>query len=977
MNPHQLDTAASSDVVTDDAGPLPAGALAEFVARHIGPREDDIASMLALLGHESLDALMDAAVPTAIRTDRPLDLLPAPSEQAVLDELQAYADRNTVHASMIGLGYYGTHTPGVILRKVLENPAWYTAYTPYQPEISQGRLEALINFQTVVSDLTGLPTAGASLLDEATAVAEAMTVMRRSSKVAADAVLLADEHLLPQSLAVLNTRARPLGLTVVTTDLTGVTDADSLAEASGGKAVFGALVQYPGADGEIRDWTALTNAVHEGGGLVAAAADLLALNLLASPGSWGADVAVGTSQRLGVPMGFGGPHAGYMSVRSGLERTLPGRLVGVSKDTEGRPAYRLALQTREQHIRREKATSNICTAQVLLAVIASMYAVYHGPEGLRRIALATHSKAVYLAKALEAAGIEVVTEQYFDTLTVRVPGKAAEVVAAAVQRGVNLWQADEDHVLLSTDELVTLGTLHTVLDAFGADAPSAEASSVQTPAWDEQFLRQDEVLTHPVFHSHHSETAMLRYLRTLSERDFALDRGMIPLGSCTMKLNATTEMESITWPEFAQLHPFAPHDQTEGSRALIAQLADWLCEVTGYDQVSLQPNSGAQGEFAGLLAIRSYHLANGDDQRTICLIPASAHGTNAASAVMAGLKVVVVKTAEGGDIDLEDLRAKVEQHRDHLAAIMVTYPSTHGVFEETITELCDLVHEAGGQVYVDGANLNAMMGLAKPGQFGGDVSHLNLHKTFCIPHGGGGPGVGPVAVRSHLAPHLPNHPLDPLAGPETGVGPISAAPYGSADILQISWAYIRLMGGAGLTRSTQVAILSANYIAARLAEHYPILYAGENGLVAHECILDLRELTKTTGVTVDDVAKRLIDFGFHAPTMSFPVAGTLMVEPTESEDLGELDRFCDAMIAIRKEIDEAAGDVENSALRHAPHTARSLTEEWTYPYSRAHAVYPEGVDPQRKYWPPVRRIDGAYGDRNLICSCPPPGAFED
>ncbi len=950
--------------------------LADFVGRHIGPREDQVDTMLRALGYQSLEGLVDVAVPGSIRHEPPLSIEAAESEQAVIAELRGLADRNRLLTSMIGLGYYGTLTPPVVRRNILENPAWYTAYTPYQPEISQGRLEALINFQTVVSDLTGLDVSGASLLDEGTAVAEAMTLMRRASKAPNDAVLLVDEHLLPQSLAVLQTRARPLELDVLVSDLTLVTDQDSLAAAASGRPVFGAIVQYPGADGQIRDWAALAAALHEGGALLSAAADLLALTLLRPPGEWGADIAVGSSQRFGVPMGFGGPHAGFMSVRSGLERTLPGRLVGVSKDADGAPAYRLALQTREQHIRREKATSNICTAQVLLAVMASMYAVWHGPDGLRQIALAVHARTRHLADALSTAGVELTGDDWFDTLTARVPGRAGAVVHAAAERGVNLWRVDDDHVLLSTDEATTHADLAAVAEAFGVSL-SGRPDARTEPAWADRHGRTTTYLEHPVFHEHRSETAMLRYLRALADKDYALDRGMIPLGSCTMKLNATTEMESITWPEFAGLHPFAPADQTAGSRELISQLSRWLCEVTGYDQVSLQPNAGSQGEFAGLLAIRAYHLANGDHDRTVCLIPASAHGTNAASAVMAGLRVVVVKTGAGGDIDLDDLRSKIEQHRDQLAAIMVTYPSTHGVFEDTIGELCELVHEAGGQVYVDGANLNALMGLARPGSFGGDVSHLNLHKTFCIPHGGGGPGVGPVAVRAHLAPHLPNHPLDPTAGPAGGVGPVSSAPFGSAGILPISWAYVRLMGGAGLTRSAQVAILSANYVAHRLREHYPVLYSGENGLVAHECILDLRELTKRTGVTVDDVAKRLVDYGFHAPTMSFPVAGTLMVEPTESEDLGELDRFCEAMIAIRAEIEDAAGDAAASPLRGAPHTALSLTGDWDVSYDRATAAYPPGVDPARKYWPPVRRIDGAFGDRHLVCTCPPPEAFAD
>ena len=962
--------------------------LPAFADRHIGPSPSDVDTMLATVGRASLDALTDAAIPAVIRATGALDIEPSPSELAVLEELRAIASRNRVVTSMIGLGYHGTVTPAVIQRNVLENPAWYTAYTPYQPEISQGRLEALLNFQTVVSDLTGLPTAGASLLDEATAAAEAMTLMRRGSRVSQDAVLLLDEHLLPQSRAVIETRAQPLGLPVVTADLSGVDSPETLRAAAGDREVFGVIVQYPGADGLVRDFRALTAAAHEAGALVTAACDLLALTLLTPPAEWGADVAVGSSQRFGVPMGFGGPHAGYMSVRSGLERTMPGRLVGVSVDADGAPAYRLALQTREQHIRREKATSNICTAQVLLAVMASMYAVYHGPDGLRRIARDVHTKALAVADGLRAGGLAVAEGPFFDTVRVTAPGRAEALRLSALEAGINVLAVGADVVQVTVDETTDAGEIAAVVEALGGtaagnpgtdegvsevvDVVSADGGEVQD--WDARFRRTSDFLTHPVFHDHRSETAMLRYLRRLADKDFALDRGMIPLGSCTMKLNATTEMAAITWPEFSQLHPFAPADQTEGIRDLVAQLSQWLCRITGYDAVSLQPNAGSQGELAGLLAIRAYHASRGEGARNICLIPASAHGTNAASAVMAGMKVVVVKTAEGGDVDMDDLQAKVEQHRDTLAAIMVTYPSTHGVFEDTISKLCSLVHDAGGQVYVDGANLNALVGLAQPGDFGADVSHLNLHKTFCIPHGGGGPGVGPVAVRSHLAPHLPNHPLAPECGPASGVGPVSAAPYGSASILPISWAYIRLMGGAGLARATQVAVLNANYVATRLREHYPVLYAGEGGLVAHECILDLRGLTKETGVTVDDVAKRLIDFGFHAPTMSFPVAGTLMVEPTESEDLREIDRFCDAMIAIRREIDAVAAgaDVSTSALRNAPHTAEMLVGAWDLPYDRATAVYPDGVDPSSKYWPPVRRIDGAYGDRHLVCSCPSP-----
>ncbi len=946
-----------------------------FARRHIGPAPEDQAKMLAVLGYSSLEDLVDAAVPSSVHSDTPLALPAGRAEHEVLDELRELAGRNQVLTSMIGLGYHGTITPPVILRNVLENPAWYTAYTPYQPEISQGRLEALLNFQTVVTDLTGLPVAGASLLDEATAAAEAMTLARRTSKAPADAVFVVDAEVLPQTLAVIRTRAEPLGLEVVVADVHG----DGLPD----RDLFGVLLQYPGATGAVRDLTAVAGAAKERGAVVAVAADLLALVLLRPPAELGADIAVGTTQRFGVPMGFGGPHAGYLAVRQGLERQMPGRLVGVSKDVDGHPGYRLALQTREQHIRREKATSNICTAQVLLAVVAAMYAVYHGPEGLRAIARRVHGYAAALAAGLrDTDGVEVVHDAFFDTVLASTPGRAAAVVAAALELGVNLRLVDTDHVGITTDESTTREHLIAVWSAFGAadlDADDADRLAEQDRLPEGQ-LRHDDVLTHPVFHQHRSETAMLRYLRRLSDRDLALDRSMIPLGSCTMKLNATAEMEPITWPEFAAVHPFAPVDQARGYTELIGQLESWLCEVTGYDAVSLQPNAGSQGELAGLLAIRAFHRANGQGARTVCLIPSSAHGTNAASAVMAGMKVVVVRTAEQGDVDMADLRAKVEEHRDDLAAIMITYPSTHGVFEQDISELCALVHGAGGQVYVDGANLNALVGVARPGQFGSDVSHLNLHKTFCIPHGGGGPGVGPVGVRAHLAPYLPNHPMQEEAGPSTGVGPVSAAPWGSAGILPISWAYVRLMGGAGLTRATQVAILNANYVAARLGPHFPVLFTGQSGLVAHECIVDLRGITKDTGVTVDDVAKRLIDYGFHAPTMSFPVAGTLMIEPTESEDLAELDRFCDAMVAIREEIGRVASgelDATDNPLRGAPHTAAVLVGDWEHGYSRTEAVFPSGVDATSKYWPPVRRIDGAFGDRNLVCSCPPVDSYAD
>ncbi|WP_374983968.1 aminomethyl-transferring glycine dehydrogenase [Streptomyces fradiae] len=939
-----------------------------FEQRHIGPDAEARAKMLAQVGYGSLDELTAAAVPDVIKSAEALGLPEARSEAEVLAELRDLAGRNQVLAPMIGLGYYGTFTPPVILRNVMENPAWYTAYTPYQPEISQGRLEALLNFQTVVADLTGLPTSGASLLDEGTAAAEAMSLARRVGKVK-NGVFLIDADALPQTIAVIRTRAEPTGVEVVVADLS-----DGIPAEVAERGVFGVLLQYPGASGAVRDIKPLIDAAHELGAVVTVAADLLALTLLTSPGELGADIAVGTTQRFGVPMGFGGPHAGYMAVRDTFARSLPGRLVGVSVDADGNKAYRLALQTREQHIRREKATSNICTAQVLLAVMAGMYAVYHGPEGLREIAQRTHRYAAVLAAGLRAGGVEVVHGDFFDTITARVPGKAAEVVAAARENGVNLHQADADHVSVACDETTGRAQLTAVWAAFGVTGDIEALDAATGDALPGSLLRTDAYLTHPVFHAHRSETAMLRYLRKLADRDYALDRGMIPLGSCTMKLNATTEMEPVTWPEFGQMHPFAPAEQAGGYLTLIHELEDRLAEVTGYDKVSIQPNAGSQGELAGLLAVRAYHRANGDAQRTVCLIPSSAHGTNAASAVMAGMKVVVVKTADDGEIDVADLRAKIEQYRDELAVLMITYPSTHGVFEEHVADICAQVHEAGGQVYVDGANLNALVGLAKPGKFGGDVSHLNLHKTFCIPHGGGGPGVGPVAVRSHLAPYLPNHPLQPSAGPETGVGPISAAPWGSAGILPISWAYVRLMGGEGLKRATQVAVLAANYVAKRLEPHFPVLYTGPGGLVAHECIIDLRPLSKATGVSVDDIAKRLIDYGFHAPTMSFPVAGTLMIEPTESEDLTELDRFCDTMIAIRGEIEKVATGAwpaDDNPLRNAPHTAAALGGTWDHAYSREEAVFPAGVSAADKYWPPVRRIDGAYGDRNLVCSCPP------
>jgi glycine dehydrogenase len=946
----------------------------EFVTRHIGPDESAQATMLRAIGFDSLSALMDAAVPGAIRAAEKLALPAAATEQQAARELRRLARENNPLEPMIGLGYYGTITPPVVRRNVLEDPSWYTAYTPYQPEISQGRLEALLNFQTMVGDLTGLPTANASLLDEATAAAEAMTLVRRANRKAAGPFVV-DANALPQTVAVIETRARAMGIEVAVADLSaGLPDGD----------LCGVLVQYPGADGGILHPGPLVEAAHDRGAMAVVAADLLALVLLEAPGAMGADVVVGSSQRFGVPLFYGGPHAGYMAVRNGLERHLPGRLVGVSVDAEGRPAYRLALQTREQHIRRDKATSNICTAQVLLAVVAAMYAVYHGPEGLRTIAQRTHRYAAVLAAALEEAGVPLRHGEFFDTLTATVPGRAQQVVAAARDNGVHLLLVDDDTVGVSTSETTGRAQLEAVLEAFGADRVDLDAVDARVADnLPEALLRTGELLGHEVFNTHRSETSMLRYLRRLSARDYALDRGMIPLGSCTMKLNATTEMEPISLPGFADLHPFAPAEDARGYARLIAELESWLAEVTGYDRVSVQPNAGSQGELAGLLAIRAYHAARarseGGAVRDVCLIPSSAHGTNAASAVMAGMRVVVVKAAEDGRVDMDDLRSRCEEHAADLAAIMVTYPSTHGAFEDGIGELCSTVHDYGGQVYVDGANLNALLGYARPGEFGGDVSHLNLHKTFCIPHGGGGPGVGPVGVRAHLAPYLPSHPLHPDPARRDGIGPVSAAPYGSAGILPISWAYVRMMGGPGLTEATGVAVLSANYIAKRLQEHFPVLYKGHGGLVAHECILDLRELTRSSGVSVDDVAKRLIDYGFHAPTMSFPVAGTLMVEPTESEDLAEIDRFCDAMIAIKAEIDRVtAGEwpVADSPLRGAPHTARAITADWDRAYSRETAVFPAGIDPD-KYWPPVARVDQAYGDRHLVCACPPPEAFAE
>ncbi|MCS6587445.1 aminomethyl-transferring glycine dehydrogenase [Curtobacterium flaccumfaciens] len=962
-----------------------------FADRHIGTTPADQQAMLDVVGQPSLDALVRAAIPESIHVGPIADsVIPAAvGETEALAELRAKAGRNTVRRAMIGLGYHGTHTPAVIQRNVLENPSWYTAYTPYQPEISQGRLEALINFQTMVSDLTGMATAGASMLDEGTAVVEGMLLARRASKVKGDAFLV-DADLLPQTRALLDHRADAVGITLRAFDAADGPSDDQL------DGAFGVIVQYPGASGRIVDPSSVIERVHAGGGIAVVAADLLAMTLLASPGDLGADVAVGTSQRFGVPLGFGGPHAGYLAVRAGLERQLPGRLVGVSFDADGQMAYRLSLQTREQHIRREKATSNICTAQVLLAVMASMYAVYHGPEGLRFIAGRVARTTGALAAVARDARVEVVHDAFFDTLTLRAVGRAEAIVAAAQDAGYLLHVVDADTFQLSVDETTTpddVVALAGVLGAVDVTVPATETAVRDAATGLPSALqRESDYLTHPVFSAHRSETRMMRYLKHLSDKDYALDRGMIPLGSCTMKLNAATEMAAVTWPEFANIHPFAPREDVEGYLDMIGDLESWLAEVTGYDTVSLQPNAGSQGELAGLLAIRGYHQARGDEGRTVCLIPSSAHGTNAASAVLAGMKVVVVACDENGNVDLEDLRARVAAHADTLAALMITYPSTHGVYEHDIREICDAVHDAGGQVYVDGANLNALLGHARFGDFGGDVSHLNLHKTFCIPHGGGGPGVGPVAAKAHLAPFLPGHPFAQQADRRSGAtaseaddrlahagGPVSAAPYGSPSILPITWTYVRMMGLEGLTRATEAAVLGANYIAARLRDAFPVLYTGDDGLVAHECILDLRPLRDTTGITVDDVAKRLVDYGFHAPTMSFPVAGTLMVEPTESEDLAELDRFVDAMLAIRAEaaaVERGEWPADDNPLVHAPHTASSvISGEWAHAYTREQAVYPLPGISGRKYWPPVRRIDQAYGDRNLVCACPPIEAF--
>ncbi len=942
-----------------------------FAKRHIGPSSSDVSEMLHLLGYQDIEAFIGDVIPANIHIAKKLSqvLDSAKSEVAVIAELREIASQNQVFTSLIGGGYYGTITPPVIKRNVLENPAWYTAYTPYQPEISQGRLEAIFAFQTVICDMTALSLSNASMLDEGTAAAEAMTLARRTSKASDDAVFLIEEHLHPQTKAVVQTRAKPLGIKVIEVD------AGHVARDGFDQEFFGLLLQYPDTTGEICDYAKVTQFAHSKGALVIAATDLLALTLIKAPGEWGADIAVGSAQRFGVPMGFGGPHAGFIAVRAGLERSLPGRLVGQSVDSHGNPAFRLALQTREQHIRRDKATSNICTAQVLLANMSAFYAMWHGPVGLREIAERVHGYASRLHKASASRN-----QNIFDTVTIDV-ADAQAIHKLALSKKINFGRISDTQIRISFDETTTDDSFNEVLGILGLSDTKADAIT-------SAFARTSSYLTHPVFNTYRSETSMMRYLRTLADRDLALDRTMIPLGSCTMKLNAATEMEAVTWPEFSSLHPFAPADQSKGLRLLINQLSQWLIEITGYDAVSLQPNAGSQGEFAGLLAIRNYHDSRGDFSRNICLIPSSAHGTNAASAVMAGMSVVVVNCDDEGNVSLEDLELKIALHADALAALMVTYPSTHGVFESAISQICAMIHEAGGQVYVDGANLNALVGTAQPGKFGADVSHLNLHKTFCIPHGGGGPGVGPVIAKAHLAPFLPNHPLDPLAGPASGPGPISAAPFGSASILPISWAYIRLMGGEGLTHATEVAILNANYMAARLKASYPILYTGTKGLVAHECILDIREITKISGVSVDDIAKRLMDYGFHAPTMSFPVAGTLMIEPTESENILEMNRFIDAMIGIRSEIQEIIDgkqSIDGSPLRNAPHTIGAIAaSKWDRSYPREAGAFPatitglipgELIGSRGKYWPTVGRIDGAFGDRNLVCSCAPIEAY--
>ncbi|CAN5628024.1 aminomethyl-transferring glycine dehydrogenase [soil metagenome] len=942
-----------------------------FVPRHIGPNVAEIQEMLSFLGYASLDELIDATVPASIRLDRELEIGPARTEPDVLAELRTIAARNQVFRSYIGMGYHDCITPPVIQRNVLENPGWYTAYTPYQAEIAQGRLEALLNFQTVVVDMTGLPIANASLLDESTAAAEAMAMAYGHVGSEEKNTFLVSDACHPQTIDVVQTRAAARGIDV------RVGDVDT-AELSG---VFGVLLQYPATDGHVADYEALCGRVHEAGGLVTVATDLMALTILAPPGEWGADIVVGSSQRFGVPLGYGGPHAAFFATRDEFKRQLPGRIIGVSRDSAGQPALRMALQTREQHIRREKATSNICTAQVLLAVIAGMFAVYHGPARLRRIGERIHSLTAALAEGLRRAGHDVVHEHFFDTLRVRPSASAAVILDAAIAQRINLRRFDDGTVGIALDETTGAGDLADLLAVFNEGAPVeydvAELLSQARSSYPEKLSRSTEYLTHPVFNTHHSETEMLRYLHRLESRDLSLTTSMIPLGSCTMKLNATAEMIPITWPEFSKLHPFAPVEQTEGYQILFEQLESQLAEITGFVAISLQPNAGSQGEYAGLLAIRRYHESRDDAERNICLIPQSAHGTNPASAVMAGMKVVVVKTAENGNIDVDDLRSKTEQNSDRLAALMVTYPSTHGVFEESIREVCDIVHDHGGQVYMDGANMNAQVGLCRPGDFGADVCHLNLHKTFCIPHGGGGPGMGPIGVASHLVPFVPGHAVIAVSGEDQNA--VSAAPWGSASILPISWVYIKLMGGAGLQLASQIAILNANYMARRLEEHFPVLYKGRNGTVAHECIIDTRFLRGAAGVEVEDIAKRLMDYGFHAPTVSFPVAGTLMIEPTESEARSEMDRFCDAMAAIReeaREVELGILDRADNPIKKAPHTAAEVTsDDWNHAYSRERAAYPAPWSREHKFWPAAGRIESAFGDRNLVCSCLPMEAF--
>jgi len=931
--------------------------------RHIGPSPAEMTEMLKVIGYHSLDEMIDATVPGSIRQKVPLTWGAAMTEREALDKLRETANKNKVLTSLLGQGYYGTITPPVIQRNILENPAWYTAYTPYQPEISQGRLEALLNYQTMVTDLTGLDVANASLLDEATAAAEAMALCQRSAKTKATGFFV-DKDCHPQTIAVIQTRAEPLGWTVTVGD--PFTDLDPT-------EVFGAIFQYPGTHGDVRDFSGLIARLHQTGALAAVAADILALLLLKSPGEMGADIAIGSTQRFGVPMGYGGPHAAYMAVKDAIKRSMPGRLVGVSVDARGNRAYRLSLQTREQHIRREKATSNICTAQVLLAVMASMYAVFHGPQGLKAIAQQVHQKTVILAKGLEKLGYTIEPEAFFDTITVEVGHMQGLVMRAAVAEGVNLRKVGETKVGIALDERTRPAVLEAVWRAFGGSFKVEDFSADYRLPTD--LLRTSEYLTHPIFHMNRAESEMTRYIRRLSDRDLALDRAMIPLGSCTMKLNATAEMLPITWPEFSDIHPFVPEDQALGYKEMIDDLSEKLCAVTGYDAISMQPNSGAQGEYAGLLTIRAYHLSRGDTHRTVCLIPTSAHGTNPASAQMVGMTVVPVKSKDNGDVDLDDFRAKAEEHADNLSCCMITYPSTHGVFEETVREICEITHQHGGQVYLDGANMNAMVGVSRPGDIGSDVSHLNLHKTFCIPHGGGGPGMGPIGVKAHLAPFLPGHVVT-----DGRPGAVSAGPYGSPSILPISWSYCLMMGGEGLTQATKVAILNANYIAARLKGAYDVLYTSASGRVAHECIIDTRPLQASAGVTVDDVAKRLIDCGFHAPTMSWPVAGTLMIEPTESETKAEIDRFCEAMLAIREEardIEEGRMDKTNNPLKNAPHTVEDLVGQWDRPYSREQACYPPGAFRVDKYWSSVNRVDNVYGDRNLVCTCPPMEAYAE